>query len=430
MTGVDSGPMGETMAARDQERTAGVRRRVYEILELGRVGDTASRMVDRFLVTLIIVNLVTITLESMPSYAVAYQRPFLVVEVVSSVVFTIEYVLRVWSAVEDAPLRGLPPLRARLKYVVTGPAIVDLLAVVPFWLAFMLPEEFRALLVLRMVRFLKLTRYSAGMRSLLDAVYDERRALFACLVILIGATLLAAAAMHLVERDVQPDKFGSIPTAMWWAIVTLATVGYGDVVPITPLGRLVGGATILVGMIIVALPVGIIATAFAREIHRRDFVITWGMVARVPLFAGLNASEIAEIMRLLRTRTVEAGAVISYRGDEAHSMYFIAAGEVEIQLANERLRFGEGHFFGEVAVLRRSRRSATITALTRTSLLILDANDLRTLMDRQPQVAERIHEVVRSRVGSEVVSPKGDIVLEEIIEPEPAEDAPNDGGKK
>src|SRR5438128_12167184 len=187
-----------------------------------------------------------------------------------------------------------------------------------------------------MVRFLKLARYSPAMRSLLDALYNERRALFGCFVILLGATLVAASIMHVIEGHVQPDKFGTIPDAMWWAIVTLGTIGYGDVVPVTALGRVVAGVTIFGGLIMIALPVGIIATAFAEEIHRRDFMVTWGMVARVPLFAELNAGEIADVMRLMRAQTVEPGDVIVRRGEIAHSMYFVAAGEVEIELKEGR----------------------------------------------------------------------------------------------
>src|SRR5260370_2352186 len=95
----------------------------------------------------------------------------------------------------------------------------------------------------------------------------------------------------------------------------------------------------------VALPIGIVATAFADEIHRRDFVVTWGMVARVPLFGELQATDIADIVRLLRAQRVEAGDVIAKRGEPAHSMYFVAAGEVEIELNHERVRLGAGHFF-------------------------------------------------------------------------------------
>jgi voltage-gated potassium channel len=220
--------------------------------------------------------------------------------------------------------------------------------------------------------------------------------------------------MHLIEGQVQPDKFGTIPEAMWWAIVTLGTIGYGDVVPVTALGKIIAGFTIFAGLIIIALPVGIVANAFAEQIHRRDFIITFGMVARVPLFAELNAAEISNIMGLLRARQVERGDVITRHGELAHSMYLIAAGEVEIELKNERMRLGAGHFFGEIAALRRTRRSATVVAVTRTSLLVLDTHDLHALMEREPRIAERIHSVVRSRLGSEGGAWKGDLLAEEL----------------
>ena len=252
--------------------------------------------------------------------------------------FTVEYALRVWVASEHTAHRHLSAASARWNYVRSAFGIIDLIAVLPFWFAFALPPDFRVLPVLRMLRFLKLGRYSPGMRSLLDAIFSERRALFACMVILMGATLLSASIMHLAERNVQPDKLGTIPDAMWWAIVTLGTIGYGDVVPVTPLGRIIASVTIFTGLVMVALPVGIIATAFASHIHRRDFVITWSMVARVPLFAELKASDVADIMDLLRAQQMAAGAVIARRGEPAHSMYFIAAGEVEIELKHERMR--------------------------------------------------------------------------------------------
>jgi voltage-gated potassium channel len=268
------------------------------------------------------------------------------------------------------------------------------------------------------VRFLKLARYSPAMSSLLETINAERRALFGCFIILIGATLIAASVMHLIERDAQPDKFGTIPDAMWWAIVTLGTLGYGDVVPVTALGRVVAGITIFFGLIMIALPVGIVATAFSEQIHRRDFIVTWSMVARVPLFAELKASDIADIMRLLRAQQVEAGAVIARRGEPAHSMYFIAAGEVEIELKSRRVRMGAGQFFGEIAALRRASRSATATAVTRASLLALNAHDLHMLMEREPRIAQRIRDVVRNRLGRDVVTPQGDVVSEELEEAE------------
>jgi voltage-gated potassium channel len=327
----------------------------------------------------------------------------------------------VWVAVDYPPYSHLSPLMARWKFISSALGIIDLLAVLPFWFALFMPLDLRAFLVFRVIRFLKLARYSAGMHSLLEALYAERRALFGCFVILVGAALFAASVMYLIERDAQPDKFGTIPDAMWWAIVTLGTIGYGDVVPITPLGRVVAGVTIFAGLIMIALPVGIVATAFAEQIHRRDFVVTWSMVARVPLFADLKASDIADIMRLLRAQYFDADAVIARRGEPAHSMYFVAAGQVQIDLQDRCIRLGAGHFFGEIAVLRRARRSATVTAVTSASLLVLDAHDLHALMKREPRIAERIREVVRNRIGRDVVTPEGDVVSEEL---EGAEDVP------
>lgn len=392
------------------------RRRLYEILDQGPVGDLTSWIVDKGLVLLIVVNLAAVILESVPAFEAEYRSAFIAIELASLAVFTVEYALRIWVAPEHAPCRSLAPLQARLRFVTSPAGLVDLVAILPFWLAFVLPDELRILLVFRVVRFFKIARYSPGMRSLLDALYAERRALVGCLVIFAGVTLVAAALVHLAERHAQPDKLGTLPDAIWWAVVTLGTVGYGDVVPVTGMGKLIAAITTVMAIVMIALPVGIIATAFANEIHRRDFVITWGMVARVPLFAELDAAEIADIMRLLRAQTVEPGGVVVRRGEPAQSMYFVAAGEVEIDLAPERVRLGVGHFFGEIAVLRRARRSATVTAVSRANLLILDAHDLHLMMEQSPRFAERIKEVARTRVGRELVTPQGDLVTEELEE--------------
>jgi voltage-gated potassium channel len=402
------------MARRDWH--SGLRRRCYEILELGPVGDRTSMLVDRLLVLLIIVNLISVALESMPELASRYRAWFDAIELASLVVFSLEYGLRIWTAVEHRPYRHQSAWRARWKYLKSAAGIVDLLAILPFWFALLFPADLRAILVVRAIRFLKIARYSPAMRSLLEVIYRERRALFGCVVILVGATFIAASLMHMVEGRAQPDKFGTIPDAMWWAIVTLGTIGYGDVVPITAVGKLIAGATIFLGLIMVALPVGIIASGFAEEIHRRDFVVTWGMVARVPLFSELDAAEIGDIMRLLRAQQVEPGGLIARRGDVADSMYFVAEGEVEIELPHEHVRLGVGHFFGEIAVLRRARRSANVTAVSRTSLLVLGAHEFHALMDRDPRLAKSVHDVVRSRLGREIVSRQGDIITEEVEE--------------
>ena len=385
-----------------REKTKALRRRVYVALEQGPVGERIAVVTDRALVALIVVNLAAVTLESVPAIGARYALAFDVIEYFSLVVFTIEYALRLWGAVEHGPHRHLSPTRARLKYVFSAAGLVDLVAVLPFWLAMVLPADFRFVLVFRMVRFFKIARYSPAMRSLLDVLYRERRALFGCLIITLGAALVAASLMHLAEGHVQPEKLGTIPDALWWAIVTVGTIGYGDVVPVTALGKIIATGTIFMGLILMALPIGIIATAFSDQIHRRDFIVTWGMIAKVPLFAELDAGEIADISELLRAQLAEEGEVSVREGDHAHSMYFIAAGEVEVAVGKKKVKLGVGQFFGEVAVLKNERRSGTATALTRTSLLALSAQDLHALMKRDHRIAERVKDVVDKRTGGKV----------------------------
>jgi voltage-gated potassium channel len=403
-----------------RQRLLKLRHRLYEILEHGPVGSSISRLVNWSIVLLILVSLFSVILESVPELEAEYTRLFSTIEIVALVAFSLEFFLRVWVAVEHTPLRHLKPIRARVKFITSPVGLIDLAAVLPFWFALFSSPNLEVLLVFRIVRFLKLTRYSPGMRSLLDALYTERRALAGCFIILMGMAIFAATIMHSIEGTVQPDKFGTIPHAMWWAVVTLGTVGYGDVVPITALGKLVAATTIFGGLIMMALPIGIIATAFSNEIHRRDFVVTWGLLAKVPLFSELSASEIADIMKLLRAQRVETGATIVKRGEPAHSMYLIVAGEVEVRLRHKRVYLGPDHFFGEIAALRRTLRSATIVATRPTSLLVLDAGDLELLMDRNPRMAALIREVARHRLEDGHAVEHGDLLTDELQDEDPS----------
>ena len=176
-----------------------LRRRVYLVLEQGTVGDGLGRVIDRLLVALILFNLVAVALESVPDIGARYALAFDLIEYVSLIVFTVEYGLRLWVAVEHGPHQHLSGARARLKYALSPAGIVDLSAVLPFWFAMMLPADLRFVLVFRMVRFFKIARYSPAMRSLLDVLYQERRALLGCLIITFGTAMVAAGMMHLAE---------------------------------------------------------------------------------------------------------------------------------------------------------------------------------------------------------------------------------------
>jgi voltage-gated potassium channel len=174
-------------------------------------------------------------------------------------------------------------------------------------------------------------------------------------------------------------------------------VGYGDLVPITPAGRVFASIVTILGIGVYALPVGIIASGFAREIQRRDFVVTWAMVARVPLFKSLDAEQVGRIANLLRSRVAPGGSAIVRRGEPGDCMYFIAAGNAEVQIQPVPVRLSDGDFFGEMALIHDAPRGATVVALTRCQLLILDADDFRGLAQSEPRIAEAIRAIAEQR---------------------------------
>ncbi len=374
-----------------------LRHNLHLVLDRGTGNRLSARVVHELLVALIVINVAAVVLESVPSLQARHARLFFAIEIVSVVLFTAEYLVRLWIVPENPVYFGWPAAKARLRYFFSVPAMVDLIAIVPVYTAMFGDSELKVFLLLRLLRFLKLARYSPGMRSLTNVLYQERKALFACLIILVGVALVAATCMHLAEQHAQPDKFGSIPEALWWAVITLTTVGYGDVYPVTLLGKAIAGLTAIVGLVMLALPVGLIATAFAEDIHRREFVVTWSMVARVPLFASLDAGQIGEIIHYLKAQSAESGATVVRRGEAGTAMYFIASGAVEVELPNRRLRLEEGQFFGEMAIVRATRRSATVRTLVNTKLLVLDAADFHVLMERHPEIAQRVSEASDER---------------------------------
>jgi voltage-gated potassium channel len=391
-----------------------LRDRLYELLEHDHLPYSIGSRFVRLIIAIIIIDVLAMILASVPEFDARFGGLFTVIKIGAVAVFALEYAARLWSVAGHSP-RKLSPSRDRLEYACSSLGIIDLLAFLPASMALIAGSR-STLVLFGVLPFFKLVRYSPAMRSLLSALHAERRTLLGCLVILAGAVLLFASLLYAIEHDVQPDKFGTIPQAMWWAIVTLGTVGYGDVVPVTALGKLVSVFTIIGGLTMIALPVAIISTAFADEVRRRDFVVTWGMLARVPLFSHLSAAEIADIMRLLRAQTIESGEILVRRGDAASSMYFITAGEVEIELPSQRVRLSDGTFFGEIALLHRTKRSGTVTARRKTKLLALDAQDFHALIERVPDLAAHIHRTAKARLADTEQARKGDLAAGEIAQ--------------
>jgi voltage-gated potassium channel len=390
-----------------------IKRALYEVLEDTGGRKDAARFLRHFLVFLILGNIFLAVIETVPSIRQTFGPHLRFVQLGCGFIFLIEYIMRLYVADLHPPLRRYGPVKSRLRYALHPDAIVDLIGALPLLFVLFLPNQAVTIVViLRLARFLKLARYSPALRSLFSAVATERKALLGSSMIIFGVILLAATLMYLVEHNEQPEKFRSILHGIYWAITTVTTVGYGDVVPVSNLGKMVAAVVMLMGYGLIALPVGIIASAFAREIHSRDFVVTWSMVARVPLFEDLKATEIAEVSKLLQAQSVSRGVLIAEKGDVADKMYFISEGEVEIKLPHDTVYLGEGNFFGELALINQTRRTANVSANSDCQLLVLEADALQQLMARDAALAKKIMEEARERVTA------GKKVLGELAEEE------------
>lgn len=249
-----------------------MRRRVYEILNNPRPGDTLGRAISFALLLLIAANVAANVLATDADIAGRAPQLFRTFEVVSVVVFTVEYVLRLWSAVEDPRFAGsLGRLRASIRPM----ALVDLASLAPFYVTLLAPTAFdlrylRVLRLLRLFRLLRSRQISEAFAMLARVIQGKRAEIGVTLAVVAAAMLLSAGAMYMIEHREPNTQFTSIPRAMWWAIVTVTTIGYGDMVPGTPLGQVLGGFVGFVGICALALPVGILSSGFIEEINRKD----------------------------------------------------------------------------------------------------------------------------------------------------------------
>ena len=245
-----------------------LRKRIWEILEKGNSNDKVSFYTDIFLIALIVFNIIAVLLETVDSIYSNYALEFVIFERFSTIVFLVEYILRIWVCVEEKIKNN--KLITRLKYASTWPAIIDLLAVLSGLLPMIFEVDLRILRALRMLRLLKFSRYFKVMNLLLGVLKEEKQSFLAAMFLLTIAMLIASTGIYIFEKDAQPDKFSSIPEAMWWAIATLTTIGYGDVTPVTGMGKFFGAIIAIIGIGVVALPSGILASGFTDQLKRRQ----------------------------------------------------------------------------------------------------------------------------------------------------------------
>ena len=263
--------MTTTAAAthKPHSRHRSLRRTVYHMLGGEGHSDPWVRAVDWFLIAMVVLNVAAVVLESIEHLSIAHGPVFHAFDLFSVAVFSVEYLLRLWTAVELDDRRFRHPVLGRLRWMVSPMALIDLLAVLPFYLGMFVEMDLRAIRVLRVLRVFKLGRYSMAMTVMAAVARQETRAIGAVLFVMLVVLVFTSSLMYLFEHRAQPHVFADIPTAMWWSVVTLTTLGYGDMVPITPLGRMLGGLTAVLGVGMIALPAGVLASGFSEQMRLR-----------------------------------------------------------------------------------------------------------------------------------------------------------------
>jgi voltage-gated potassium channel len=367
-----------------------LRQRVHIILEAGRSSGTAGVIFEVFLIALIAANALAVTVESIPQIGDTYRDLFTIFEFASVAIFTVEYLLRVWTAPEDPRFSGGNVI-GRLRFMLRPYMLIDFIAIFPAYVGIFVPTvDLRILRLFRLFRLLKIARYSPAVSTLMHVLSSERRALFGTLLLTLCVMSLSAECMYILEGQVQPKVFGDLPDCMYWAIITLTTVGYGDKFPVTDLGKLIAGITAVLGLGLFALPVGIIASGFMGEMHRRDFVLTTAMLSRIPLFANLDTEILSELMIMIRSHVVVQHTPVVIAGEAATAIYFVVSGQAKAEGGAHAASLGPGELFGADAVLNARAYDTTIFANTPMRLLSLARPDLVMLLRKFPQFRRQL----------------------------------------
>jgi len=374
-----------------------IKRNLHETLELIPGEGAARRCLQGVIVLTILFTVVVVIAGSMDIFDAGVRRWVDLLTTLALCLFAVEIVIRIWlyDAGGARQRASRNPIRGRLRYVFSPGNFLDLIAILPLLLG--IEPELVILRAFRLIRVLRFTPYGGAVESLEAVLFTERRALIGVFIMLILMLVVASTLVFVAEREAQPEAFASVPHAMWWGLATLTTVGYGDVTPVTAIGRIMGGFVTIIGVGMFALPAAILASGYTREFRRRGFVETWDLVAEVPLFSDLPAARIADLAAMLKPRVASPGQVIVRKGEHADSMYFVVSGALEVELDPEPVILHSGDFFGEIALIEHGDRVATIVALEESRLLILDAQDLGRFLNSNPELRETLVRVSKER---------------------------------
>lgn len=245
------------------------RSRAWQLLEATDSNDTVAKWVNYFLLGLVFLNVVAVVLGTVESLQSRYRACFDYFELFSIMIFSTEYIGRMWSCVEDP--RFAHPVTGRIRYAFHFMSLMDLAAILPFFTPFIATDTraTRIFRLLRLVRIVKIGRYYKTLTLFAAVVREKREELILTTVLMFMLLILSACLMYYCENEVQPDKFSSVPQSMWWSIETLTTVGYGDIYPVTTLGKIFSGMISILGLGMFALPAGILGAGFVEEIQKR-----------------------------------------------------------------------------------------------------------------------------------------------------------------
>jgi voltage-gated potassium channel len=311
--------------------------------------------------------------------------------------FILDWLARLW--IMPLKVEGIPASTARWRWLASRASIIGLLCFVPMGFAEFVDRSSTGAPILAILWVARFAHYSKGIDMLVAVFVREEQAMAAVMLLFFSVLLTGGVLEFLAERGNDPKQFTSVGQTLWWGITTLTTTGYGDMIPKTALGRLIGGGMMISGLIVFGLLAGVLATGFAAEMRRRDFLRNWDLVAQVPLFHDVGAGTIADLAGLLRPRELPPRSVVAKRGSAGDCMFFIVSGEVEIQVEPRPVRLGGGEFFGEMALVTGAARNATVVTTEATRLLVLDIADFRALASAKPELLDVIHQEAERRSG-------------------------------
>lgn len=335
--------------------------------------------------------------SSIPIYADLLHPWRTLVTIITGSIFIIEYWFRVIASSFNTQTDQFDDEQSKVAYIFSFLGIIDLVCIFPLVMLILGIDGLIIYQLLTALALVKVCRYVPDIGMVKAVIALEQRPLIAALCALGMLMILMTFSLYLVEVRAQPAIFKSINHTIWWGTVTMFTIGYGDIVPITMGGKIFGSIALLTSVAMRIILTAILANGFRRELNRREILENWRMVSQFPLFEHLDGSQIAIIASMLKTQIMPAHSRVVTKGEDSDSMYFIVQGEVEVSLSPKSVILKSGDFFGETGLLESKPRSASIFTRKTTRFLVLGLEEFKSLMAKQPEIRTKIEIISNKR---------------------------------